>query len=178
MFEAMRAAALLHKVSSLRSARAAGPRRRWSWRRGAAPKRSAWPSGSAASRQGKQADIITVSVDDARQTPLFDPISHLVYVARGDDVRTTIVAGRVLMRDGQVHRCARRTCFATRAPWPSMVRRAVGGGGTALRRKRGSSVAMEITDRAAATREARSGTGRGDPPRLRRRDSRSTSSPC
>ena len=33
---------------------------------------------------------------------MFDPISHLVYVTRGDDVRTTIVAGRVLMRDGHV----------------------------------------------------------------------------
>ena len=25
----------------------------------------------------------------ARETPLYDPISHLVYVTRGDDVRTT-----------------------------------------------------------------------------------------
>jgi 5-methylthioadenosine/S-adenosylhomocysteine deaminase len=51
---------------------------------------------------GKQADLITVAVDGARQTPMFDPISHLVYVTRGDDVRTTIVAGRVLMRDRAV----------------------------------------------------------------------------
>jgi len=41
-------------------------------------------------------------MDGARQTPMFNPISHLVYVSRGDDVRTTIVAGRVLMRDGVV----------------------------------------------------------------------------
>ena len=38
----------------------------------------------------------------ARQTPLYDPVSHLVYVTRGDDVRTTIVNGKVLMRDRQV----------------------------------------------------------------------------
>ena len=36
----------------------------------------------------------------ARQTPLYDPVSHLVYVTRGDDVRTTIVNGKVLMKDG------------------------------------------------------------------------------
>lgn len=48
---------------------------------------------------GKRADLILVSMDGARQTPMYDPISHLVYVARGDDVRTTIVNGRVLMRD-------------------------------------------------------------------------------
>jgi 5-methylthioadenosine/S-adenosylhomocysteine deaminase len=33
---------------------------------------------------------------------MYDPVSHLVYVARGSDVRTTIVNGRVLMRDGAV----------------------------------------------------------------------------
>ena len=38
----------------------------------------------------------------ARQTPMYDPISHLVYVTRGDDVQTTIVNGRVLMRDRKV----------------------------------------------------------------------------
>jgi 5-methylthioadenosine/S-adenosylhomocysteine deaminase len=33
---------------------------------------------------------------------MYDPISHLVYTTRGDDVVTTIVNGRVLMRDGKV----------------------------------------------------------------------------
>ncbi len=41
-------------------------------------------------------------MDGARQTPMFDPMSHLVYVTHGDDVRNTIVAGRILMRDRQV----------------------------------------------------------------------------
>jgi 5-methylthioadenosine/S-adenosylhomocysteine deaminase len=48
---------------------------------------------------GKRADLITVSTATARQTPMYDAVSHLVYVTRGDDVRTTIVNGRVLMRD-------------------------------------------------------------------------------
>ena len=51
---------------------------------------------------GKRADVITVSTAAARQTPMYDPLSHLVYVTRGDDVRTTIVNGRVLMRDRNV----------------------------------------------------------------------------
>ena len=37
----------------------------------------------------------------ARQTPMYDPVSHLVYATRGDDVETTIVNGKVLMRDGR-----------------------------------------------------------------------------
>ncbi len=51
---------------------------------------------------GKRADVITVSMTAARQTPMYDPLSHLVYVTRGDDVRTTIVNGQVLMRDRKV----------------------------------------------------------------------------
>ena len=51
---------------------------------------------------GKRADVITVSVSAPRQTPMYDPLSHLAYTTRGDDVRTTIVNGRVLMRDRKV----------------------------------------------------------------------------
>src|SRR5947207_1491423 len=40
---------------------------------------------------GKRADLTTVATRAARQTPMYDPVSHLVYVTRGDDVRTTIV---------------------------------------------------------------------------------------
>jgi 5-methylthioadenosine/S-adenosylhomocysteine deaminase len=51
---------------------------------------------------GKRADAIAVAMTSARQTPMYDPLSHLVYTTRGDDVRTTIVNGRVLMRDRHV----------------------------------------------------------------------------
>jgi len=51
---------------------------------------------------GKRADVLVVSMSSARQTPMYDPVSHLVYVTHGDDVRTTIVNGRVLMRDRRV----------------------------------------------------------------------------
>jgi 5-methylthioadenosine/S-adenosylhomocysteine deaminase len=47
---------------------------------------------------GKRADVIVVRMDAPRQTPMYDPISHLVYTTRGDDVETTIVNGRVIMR--------------------------------------------------------------------------------
>src|SRR3954466_14487675 len=48
---------------------------------------------------GKRADLIAVSMSSARQTPLYDAVSHLVYVTRGDDVQTTIVNGKILMKD-------------------------------------------------------------------------------
>src|SRR6185503_9306717 len=101
MFEAMRVAALLHKhetvdptalsaravveMATIRGARALGMETR---------------IGSLEPK--KKADLITVSVSGARQTPMYDPLSHLVYVIHGDDVRNTIVNGKVLMRDRKV----------------------------------------------------------------------------
>jgi 5-methylthioadenosine/S-adenosylhomocysteine deaminase len=101
MFEAMRFAALLHKVAT--SDPRAMPARQvleLATRRGAEALGLSDRIGSL--EAGRQADLITVAMDGARQTPVFDAISHLVYVAHGDDVRNTIVAGRVLMRDRQV----------------------------------------------------------------------------
>jgi 5-methylthioadenosine/S-adenosylhomocysteine deaminase len=101
MFEAMRLATLLQKVAA--SDPQALPARETlelATRRGAEALGLADRIGSL--EPGKQADLITVRLDDARETPMFDPVSHLVYVAHGDDVRDTIVAGRVLMRDRQV----------------------------------------------------------------------------
>jgi 5-methylthioadenosine/S-adenosylhomocysteine deaminase len=101
MFEAMRLAALLQKVATLDPrALPAKEALELATRRGADALGLGKAIGSL--EAGKQADLITVATDDARQTPMFDPISHLVYVCHGDDVRTTIVAGRVLMRDRRV----------------------------------------------------------------------------
>ena len=98
MFEAMRFAALLHKVktgdprtlpattalemATINGARALGLEKQ---------------IGSL--EAGKRADLVVVSTASARLTPIYDPVSHLVYAAQGDDVRTVMVNGRVLMRD-------------------------------------------------------------------------------
>ncbi|HUF12402.1 MAG TPA: amidohydrolase [Longimicrobiales bacterium] len=51
---------------------------------------------------GLRADLIQVSLASPRLAPLYDVVSHLVYVVDAQDVVTTIVSGRVLMRDGVV----------------------------------------------------------------------------
>lgn len=53
-------------------------------------------------REGWRADIIGVSTDVTRATPLHDPLSHLVFGAHGDDVIFTMVDGNILMEDGEV----------------------------------------------------------------------------
>jgi 5-methylthioadenosine/S-adenosylhomocysteine deaminase len=48
---------------------------------------------------GKWADIIVVDFGRPHLTPLYHPVSHLVYAARGSDVRHTIIHGRLVMED-------------------------------------------------------------------------------
>jgi 5-methylthioadenosine/S-adenosylhomocysteine deaminase len=124
MFEAMRQAAFLHKhvtgdpralpartaleMATIDGARALGLDRE---------------VGSL--ERGKRADLIVVSGRAPRQTPMYDPISHLVYVARGDDVRTTIVNGRVLMRDRRVETIDEQAVLREAAVWAAKVRAAV-----------------------------------------------------
>jgi 5-methylthioadenosine/S-adenosylhomocysteine deaminase len=74
---------------------------------------------------GKRADLITVSMRAARQTPIYDPISHLVYATRGDDVRTTIVNGKVLMKERQVRTLNREAVLADARRLAAKVRDAV-----------------------------------------------------
>ena len=48
---------------------------------------------------GKRADIILVNTNKPHLTPLYNPFSHLVYAASGADVETSIIDGKVVMRE-------------------------------------------------------------------------------
>jgi 5-methylthioadenosine/S-adenosylhomocysteine deaminase len=52
-------------------------------------------------REGWTADLIGLTTENARSTPIHDPYSHLVFAAHGDDVTLTMVDGDVLYRDGE-----------------------------------------------------------------------------
>jgi 5-methylthioadenosine/S-adenosylhomocysteine deaminase len=125
MFEAMRFAALLHKVktgdprvvpaatalemATIHGARALGLDKH---------------IGSL--EAGKRADLVIVSTASARLTPIYEPVSHLVYAARGDDVRTVMVNGRVLMRDRRVLTLDEAAVLAEARTFSNAVRSAVG----------------------------------------------------
>ena len=125
MFEAMRFAALLHKVktgdpralpattalemATINGARALG-----------------LESAIGSLESGKRADLAIVSTANARLTPLYDPVSHLVYAARGDDVRTVMVNGRVLMRDRKMLTLDEPAILAEARKFADLVRAAVG----------------------------------------------------
>ena len=51
---------------------------------------------------GARADLIVVDLSRLRSGPLDDPIRTLLYNASGNDVRTVVVDGRTVVRDGAV----------------------------------------------------------------------------
>jgi len=53
-------------------------------------------------KEGWRADIVGLTADVTRATPLHDVLSHLVFAARESDVEFTMVDGEVLLEDGEV----------------------------------------------------------------------------
>jgi 5-methylthioadenosine/S-adenosylhomocysteine deaminase len=51
---------------------------------------------------GKQADLILIDTHKPHLTPLYHPESQLVYAAKGSDVTTVIINGRVVMDNGRI----------------------------------------------------------------------------
>ncbi len=124
MFEAMRQAAFLHKLTSndpttlpattaLRMATIDGARVLGLDRE----------IGSL--EAGKRADLLVVSMRAARQTPMYDPLSHLVYVSRGDDVQTVVVNGKIVMRNRKVLTLDENAVIAEANAWAVKVSAAV-----------------------------------------------------
>ena len=51
---------------------------------------------------GKEADMILVDMNKPHLTPLYNYYSQLVYAASGADVKTSIIGGKIVMRDRQL----------------------------------------------------------------------------
>jgi 5-methylthioadenosine/S-adenosylhomocysteine deaminase len=124
MFEAMRIASLLHKLQS-NDPRAVSARQALEMATLGGARALGMERLIGSLEPGKRADLIIVGMSTARQTPLYDPISHLVYVTRGDDVRTTIVNGQVLMRDRRMLTLNEGAILAEARGWAEKVRAAV-----------------------------------------------------
>ena len=50
----------------------------------------------------KLADVIIVDVNRPHLVPMYNPMSHVVYAARGGDVRHSIIHGKLVMEDRRV----------------------------------------------------------------------------
>jgi 5-methylthioadenosine/S-adenosylhomocysteine deaminase len=124
MFEAMRIASLLHKLQT-GDPQAVGARTALEMATIGGARALGMADRLGSLEPGKRADLIVVSMSSARQTPMYDPISHLVYTTRGDDVRTTIVHGKVLMKDRQMLTLDEASVLSDARAWADKVRAAV-----------------------------------------------------
>jgi 5-methylthioadenosine/S-adenosylhomocysteine deaminase len=124
MFEAMRQAAFLHKLQSHDPRAVPAPVALELATIGGA-RVLGLDRDIGSLETGKRADVIVVSVNHARQTPLYDPISHLVYTTRGDDVETTIVNGAILMRERRVKTLDEVSVLAEANRFAARIREAV-----------------------------------------------------
>jgi len=100
MFTEMRAAALLQKVSHGADALPAPRVLRMATIDGARALGIAGEVGSL--EAGKRADVTVVDLSRIHLTPCPDVVSTLVYAAAPADVRTVVIDGRVVLRDGEL----------------------------------------------------------------------------
>ncbi len=101
MFEAMRTASFLQKLAT-KDPRAVGAKVVLEMATVGGARALGMERRIGSLEPGKRADVIVVNMSTPRQTPMYDPVSHLVYATRGTDVLATIVNGRVLMRGRKV----------------------------------------------------------------------------
>ncbi|NLB05518.1 MAG: amidohydrolase family protein, partial [Desulfobulbaceae bacterium] len=76
---------------------------------------------------GKKADCIVLDLDQPHLTPVYNPVSHLVYAARGSDVIHSVINGRVVMRDRQLQTLDERAILARAAEMAAALGRRDGG---------------------------------------------------
>jgi len=62
---------------------------------------------------GKDADICVMELNDLQSQPLYNPYSHLVYALGSRHVRDMVVAGRVVLRNGQLTQADETELVAT-----------------------------------------------------------------
>jgi 5-methylthioadenosine/S-adenosylhomocysteine deaminase len=79
---------------------------------------------------GREADMILVDLDRPHLQPFYGDVASLVYYARAADVSTSIVRGRVVMRDGEIAGVDAEAALAAvreRAPHWGALMRELGG---------------------------------------------------
>jgi 5-methylthioadenosine/S-adenosylhomocysteine deaminase len=124
MFEAMRQAALLHKLVA-NDPRVVSAREALGMATIGGARALGLDQRLGSLEAGKLADLIAVSTNRARQTPMYDPVSHLVYATRGDDVVLTMVNGQLLMRDRVVRTLVEADVLSQARAAAEQVRQAV-----------------------------------------------------
>ncbi|MFQ6084662.1 MAG: amidohydrolase [Candidatus Bathyarchaeia archaeon] len=100
MFEAMKTVALIHKVVLGDPTMVTAPQALGMATVDGAEALHLDDLGSI--RKGKKADLVILDLKRPRLTPLHHPVSQIVYAARGSDVETVVIDGKLVMEDRRV----------------------------------------------------------------------------
>jgi 5-methylthioadenosine/S-adenosylhomocysteine deaminase len=72
--------------------------------------------------EGKSADLIVLDISAPHAVPLYDWYSYLVYSASQSDVRDTMVAGQLLMKNRQMLRCDEKMILDEALRWGIQIK--------------------------------------------------------
>src|SRR5581483_961402 len=101
LYATLKVAGLLHKLWDLDYERWLGAREAWRMAtRGGA--QAAGDDGLGLIEPGRRADLVLLDLESRVFTPLNDPLQHVVFSSTTSAVRSTMVGGRWVLRDGQV----------------------------------------------------------------------------
>lgn len=101
LFGEMNTMAKVHKLTRMDPTVMSGDQVLWAATRGGAEALAAdHLIGSL--EPGKKADLIVLDMNAPHLVPLYNPVSHLVYAARPDDVVHSVINGRLVMEDRRI----------------------------------------------------------------------------
>jgi 5-methylthioadenosine/S-adenosylhomocysteine deaminase len=101
MIEVMKISALLQKVAAL-DAGAVRSQHAFDWATLGGAKALGLHGQIGSLEAGKQADFFLLNAYSPKATPVHDPVATLVYSSGQDDVKSVVVAGRLLMHEGRL----------------------------------------------------------------------------
>lgn len=73
---------------------------------------------------GKSADLIVLEVNQAHSVPIYDIYSHIIYSALQSDVRHSVVAGEILMKNRVLTRCDEKEIVSRAQSWGKRIQAA------------------------------------------------------
>jgi cytosine/adenosine deaminase-related metal-dependent hydrolase len=101
MYATLKVAGLLHKLWEIDYERWFGAREAWAMAT-AGGRKAAGDAGLGAIEPGGRADLVLLDLDGRAFTPLGDPLNHVVFSSTTTAVRSTMVGGRWVVRDGRI----------------------------------------------------------------------------
>lgn len=101
MFGEMNSVAKIHKVDRMDPTAMSAETTLWAATMGGAAVLGV-EADTGSLEPGKKADCIVLDLNQPHLTPVYNPVSHLVYAARGSDVIHSVINGRVVMRNREL----------------------------------------------------------------------------